>query len=86
MPVYDYECKSCGLVKKDQLFSSFSSFSGHKCPECGSNIKQTFDYGTVNFKINGYSHMNEYHKESLYRDIGQEKKNKWKDRNNHRAG
>lgn len=68
MPTYNYECVSCDFVEKDKFFNTFNEFTQAKCPKCSGEIKQTFDFGSVNFKIKGYCYNNEYHGKSMYRD------------------
>jgi len=79
MPTYDYVCKKCGFLEQDKWFQTYTKFRAHKCPECGGEVEQHFGNSeTLRFKINGYCHTNEYKGRSMYRDIGKEKKTKWK--------
>ncbi len=72
MPTYAYRCLKCTFVHDGEMFNTFKDFQNHKCPKCGSKVEQVFT--AINFKINGYSHNNEYKGKSYYRDIGKEKR------------
>ena len=76
MPTYEYKCNSCKYTNPGKFFNSFKDFQEHKCPKCGSPVSQV--YSRVAFKIKGYSYENEAKGESLYRDIGKEKRRSYK--------
>lgn len=37
MPVFDYECKNCGKLFEELVFSSSKPDSEIECPSCGKN-------------------------------------------------
>jgi len=71
MPNYSFKCTKCDL-ESEMIVSTHSKFLEAKCPQCGAPVEQT--YTAMAFKINGYSHDNEYKGKSYYRDIGKEKR------------
>ena len=76
MPTYSYKCTSCDYTNSGKLFNSFKEFQEFKCPKCGAKVSQT--YSNLAFKIKGYCYENETKGESMYRDIGKEKRRTYK--------
>jgi putative FmdB family regulatory protein len=58
MPIYQYECKSCG-----NIFEKLKNKITDKeiCPACGGNSKKIIS--PASFIINGYSSKNNYSKD-----------------------
>jgi putative FmdB family regulatory protein len=45
MPIYEYQCKSCG--KEIEVLQSTSDVEKHKCPGCGEGMERIMSSGGV---------------------------------------
>ena len=52
MPIYEYQCVSCGHVF--ELWQSFTAPAPEICPECGAGIKKIIHAPQVVFKGAGF--------------------------------
>jgi putative FmdB family regulatory protein len=52
MPIYEYQCASCG--KKTEFIQSFSDPHPVKCPSCGGALKKLLSSPTAHFKGSGF--------------------------------
>ncbi|MGZ5427418.1 MAG: FmdB family zinc ribbon protein [Thermoanaerobaculia bacterium] len=59
MPIYEYQCASCG--KKTEFIQSFSDPQPLKCPSCGGVLKKLLSSPTAHFKGSGF-HATDYAK------------------------
>ena len=59
MPLYDYECLSCGNIF--EVRQGFNDAPEAACPECDHESKRLFRPGGVIFKGSGF-YVNEYGK------------------------
>ncbi len=59
MPIYEYQCASCG--KKTEFIQSFSDPQPLKCPSCGGALKKLLSSPTAHFKGSGF-HATDYAK------------------------
>ena len=61
MPLYEYQCKKCGL--RFEKIQKFSDKPVKKCPECGGPVEQTISAPAVQFKGSGW-YVTDYAKKS----------------------
>jgi putative FmdB family regulatory protein len=59
MPIYEYQCASCG--KKTEFIQKFSDPHPVKCPSCGGALKKLLSSPTAHFKGSGF-HATDYGK------------------------
>lgn len=52
MPIYEYECKNCGLVTEE--LQKFSDPPMRKCPACGGRVKKLMSMNTFHLKGGGW--------------------------------
>jgi len=52
MPIYEYECRSCG--KRTELLQRMADPPLAVCPECGGEVKKLFSAPAVQFKGSGW--------------------------------
>lgn len=52
MPLYEYECQSCG--RRTELLQRFSDAPLTTCPECGGKVRKLFSAPAVQFKGTGW--------------------------------
>jgi putative FmdB family regulatory protein len=52
MPLYEYQCKSCG--HRFEKIRKFSDKQLRKCPECGGVLEQLVSASSVRFKGSGW--------------------------------
>jgi putative FmdB family regulatory protein len=52
MPLYEYECKSCG--KRTEVLQRFGEAPLAACPHCGGEVKKLFSAPAVQFKGSGF--------------------------------
>ena len=52
MPLYEYECKSCG--KRTEVLQRFAEAPLAFCPHCGGEVKKLFSAPAVQFKGSGF--------------------------------
>ena len=52
MPIYEYECRSCG--KRTELLQRMADPPLATCPECGGEVKKLFSAPAVQFKGSGW--------------------------------
>jgi len=61
MPLYEYECKTCG--HRFERIQRFSDPLVKKCPECGGKVEQVLSAPAVQFKGSGW-YVTDYAKKS----------------------
>ncbi|MFQ5860019.1 MAG: FmdB family zinc ribbon protein [Dehalococcoidia bacterium] len=61
MPIYDYECASCG--RSFELRQSFDAETEEVCPVCGGRARRRFHPVGVIFKGSGW-YVNDYGRKS----------------------
>jgi putative FmdB family regulatory protein len=76
MPLYEYECDSCG--HRFEVIQKFSDALADKCPKCGSTVHKLFSSPAIQFKGSGW-YITDYAKKgrtdsSGSADSGAEKK------------
>jgi putative FmdB family regulatory protein len=59
MPIYEYQCASCG--KKTEFIQGFSDPRPTICPHCGGRLKKLLSSPTAHFKGSGF-HATDYAK------------------------
>jgi len=53
MPIYEYECESCGY--RFERFQKMSDLPVKVCPECGASVRKLIGAGTgIIFKGSGF--------------------------------
>lgn len=52
MPMYEYECLSCG--KRTELLQRFDDAPLSTCPDCGGEVKKLISAPAVQFKGSGW--------------------------------
>jgi putative FmdB family regulatory protein len=52
MPIYEYQCLSCG--KKTELLQSMNGAPLAACPSCGGEVKKLISSPAVQFKGSGW--------------------------------
>jgi putative FmdB family regulatory protein len=52
MPLYEYECDSCG--HRFEVIQKFSDALADKCPKCGSTVHKLFSSPAIQFKGSGW--------------------------------
>ena len=52
MPIYEYECRSCG--KRTELLQRMDDPPLAACPACGGEVKKLFSAPAVQFKGSGW--------------------------------
>lgn len=52
MPLYEYQCLSCG--KKTELLQRMDDAPLAACPQCGGEVKKLFSAPAVQFKGSGW--------------------------------
>lgn len=52
MPLYEYECQSCG--RRTELLQRFSDEPLTACPECGGKVRKLLSAPAVQFKGSGW--------------------------------
>lgn len=52
MPLYEYECQSCG--RRTELLQRFSDEPLTTCPECGGKVRKLLSAPAVQFKGTGW--------------------------------
>ena len=52
MPIYEYECRSCG--KRTELLQRMADPPLATCPDCGGEVKKLFSAPAVQFKGSGW--------------------------------
>lgn len=57
MPLYEYECESCG--KRFERIQKFSDAHVDACPTCGGPVKRLFSSPAIHFKGSGW-YINDY--------------------------
>jgi putative FmdB family regulatory protein len=61
MPLYEYECKTCG--HRFERIQKFSDPMVKKCPDCGGKVEQMISAPAVQFKGSGW-YVTDYAKRS----------------------
>jgi len=61
MPIYEYECQSCGHVF--EVITGFSRNGTRKCEKCGASAKRLISPAGIVFKGSGF-HKTDYGKSS----------------------
>jgi putative FmdB family regulatory protein len=59
MPLYEYECDSCG--HRFEVIQKFSDAPIEKCPKCGSTVRKLMSSPAIQFKGSGW-YINDYAK------------------------
>jgi putative FmdB family regulatory protein len=57
MPLYDYKCSACGVVREHRQKISDEALT--ECPECGGEYKRIITSVGIIFKGSGF-HINDY--------------------------
>ncbi|HEY9420592.1 MAG TPA: FmdB family zinc ribbon protein [Thermoanaerobaculia bacterium] len=52
MPIYEYECRSCG--KRTEILQRMDEAPLAACPQCGGEVKKLFSAPAVQFKGSGW--------------------------------
>jgi len=52
MPLYEYECDSCG--HRFEVIQKFSDAPIEKCPKCGSTVRKLMSSPAIQFKGSGW--------------------------------
>jgi putative FmdB family regulatory protein len=52
MPIYEYECQSCG--RRFELLQHFSDDPVESCPECGGSVRRLIQPVGIIFKGSGF--------------------------------
>jgi putative FmdB family regulatory protein len=52
MPLYEYECDSCG--HRFEVIQKFSDAPVEKCPKCGSTVHKLMSSPAIQFKGSGW--------------------------------
>lgn len=52
MPIYEYQCQSCG--KKTEVLQRMDEAPLAACPQCGGEVKKLFSAPAVQFKGSGW--------------------------------
>ena len=52
MPIYEYECKTCGQVT--ELLQKISDSPLKKCPDCGGRVSKLMSMNTFHLKGSGW--------------------------------
>ena len=52
MPLYEYECESCG--RRFERIQKFSDSPATECPTCGGPVKKLFSSPAIQFKGSGF--------------------------------
>ena len=67
MPIYEYECRSCG--KRTELLQRMDAPPLAACPECGGEVRKMFSSPAVQFKGTGW-YVTDYAKKGGRSDKG----------------
>ena len=67
MPIYEYECRSCG--KRTELLQRMNDPPLAACPECGGEVRKLFSAPAVQFKGTGW-YVTDYAKKGGRSDKG----------------
>ncbi|MDD5092096.1 MAG: zinc ribbon domain-containing protein [Candidatus Wallbacteria bacterium] len=73
MPIYEYQCVSCGRVE-ELLLSMNEKYTG-VCPDCGGSMERKVSNISFILKGNGF-YLNEYASEDKKRKMAEEKSQK----------
>jgi putative FmdB family regulatory protein len=52
MPIYEYDCESCG--KRTEVLQGFKDKPPKECPHCGGKLKKAFSAPAIQFKGSGW--------------------------------
>ena len=52
MPLYEYECETCG--KRFELIQKFSDPPADTCPTCGAHVRKLLSSPAIQFKGTGW--------------------------------
>ncbi len=52
MPLYEYECQSCG--ERVEIIQKMSDPPYEHCPKCGGSMKKLFSAPAIQFKGSGF--------------------------------
>jgi len=52
MPIYEYDCQSCG--KRTEMIQQVGERSTRICPRCGGKLKKAFSAPSIKFKGSGF--------------------------------
>lgn len=73
MPLYEYECESCG--RRFERIQKFSDPPVEECPSCGKKVRKVVSSPAVHFKGSGW-YITDYAKKSSDKGGGEEKPTK----------
>ena len=73
MPLYEYECESCG--KRFERIQKFSDPPVEECPSCGKRVRKVISSPAVHFKGSGW-YITDYAKKGSDKGGGEEKSTK----------
>src|SRR5215471_6926379 len=76
MPLYEYECESCG--RRFERIQKFSDPPIEECPTCGQRVKRLVSSPAVHFKGSGW-YITDYGKKGSDKSGGDEKTTKTTD-------
>ena len=62
MPLYEYECQSCGIRFERQ--QRFTDEPVRECPECGASVRKVFHPAGIVFKGSGW-YINDSRKQDV---------------------
>ena len=57
MPLYEYQCNSCG--ERSEILQRASDSPSPHCPKCGGELKKLFSSPAIQFKGSGF-YVNDY--------------------------
>jgi putative FmdB family regulatory protein len=52
MPIYEYDCESCG--KRTEVIQNYKDKPPKGCPHCGGKLKKAFSAPAIQFKGSGW--------------------------------
>lgn len=52
MPIYEYDCQSCG--KRTEMIQQVGERATRICPRCGGKLKKAFSAPAIKFKGSGF--------------------------------
>ena len=52
MPLYEYQCKTCG--HRFEVIQKFSDSTAKKCPKCGKTVERLVSSSAIKFKGTGW--------------------------------